>query len=226
MNNELRYYLRRLVLTYFNFRYSQYYHLAIPVVLISLGIILLVSFIIPQMNNWFSVQNEVKSTQARINTIRRNTIVLENINKEKIESEFIVANLALPSSKDFSGILDLINDTTNKSGISLDDYEFSLGPVENKDNINKSKSEISTILLSLSIEGDSNALGIFLSEIESQIPLAQIHSVNYSENKGQIQLSFIVKSFDDINFRYDTPLTVMNNKQRSLMQKLITWNAD
>ena len=226
MNNELRFYIRRFVLIYYNFRYSQHYRLVTPIVVILIGLTVLVMFIFPQINNWFSVRSEVEATQARINIIRQNIRILENTNKEKVESEFIVASQALPSNKDFSGILDAINDATTKSGITLDDYEFSLGSVFTNKSGNKTPPDSSSVLLKLSIEGNSDSVSNFLSEIENEIPIVQLQSVNFADNKGQMQLSFPVKPFADINMRYDTPITVLTNDQRSLMQKLHEWNAD
>lgn len=226
MNNELRFYIRRVVLTYYNFRYSQYYRLILPVIVILIGLVMLTVYIFPQVNNWFSVRSEVEATQARINIMRQNARVLENINKEVVESEFLIASQALPPNKDFSGILDAINDAAIKSGITLDDYEFSLGSIFADKSGNETPSDSASILLNLSVEGDANAVSSFLSEIESEIPIAKLQSINFSDNKGQIQLSFLIKPFADINIRYDTPLTLLNNNQRNLMQMLNQWSAN
>jgi len=225
MNNQMRFYVRKLALTYYNFRYSKYYPVALPLIITSLGLVILVLLIIPQLKNWFSVQEEIEATQARINIMRQNSRILESFDKASVDRDFIVATEALPSDKNFAGILNAISNAALASNVSLNDYEFSLGAVSTSKNGKKVSPVSEPIAINVDIEGNINDVSNFIEEIEKKIPIAEIKNINYSERGGEVILKFYIKTLPDLNIEYSDPITSMTQDQRSILQVLSQWST-
>lgn len=224
MNNQIKFYLRKLTLSYYSFRYSERYHVVMPLIFILLGVIILTLIIFPQINSWFSIQSEVEATQKKINTMRQNINVLENSNKFNIDKDFTLATTALPSEKSFAGILNAIGQAAVISQVNLQDYEFSLGNMNGQTNqLEETANEIDMVQVMLSIDGTVNDVNQFIAEIEKKLPLSQVHSINYSEINAQITLYFFVKPLPELNVSYSDQISGITQPERSVLNALQAW---
>lgn len=225
MNNQIKYYLRRFVLYYYNFRYSFYFPIAMPIFISVIGAFVFILFILPQITNWFSVQEEVDATQARINMMRQNSRKLESLNRLDVDRDFVVVTEALPSEKNFMGILNAINQAALNSNVSLSDYEFSLGTVSSIKK-NKEVSIVSTpININISIDGNVDDVNNFMFEIEKKLPIAEIKTINFSNNSGEILLVFYVKPQSNLDINYSDPIESYTQDERSVIQNIYQWSS-
>jgi hypothetical protein len=224
MNNEVKYLVRRLVLSYYNFRYSSYYPIVMPIVIISSGILIFFLLILPQLQNWFSINSEVAATQARINTMRQNSRIIQAMNKVYVERDFTTVTRALPNDKDFIGILHTIGQAATVSNVSLQDYEFSLGTVSIYKNGKEIAPASSPVQIGLTLEGGMDNMSDFIHEIEQRLPIAQIQSVNLSDNKGEIALIFVMKPFPKLNVNYSDPIATIKDEDRNILKSLYSWS--
>ncbi len=226
MDNQIRYYLRRLTLWYYNFRYSKYYPVVVPIFITAVGIIIFVVLILPQMTNWLSVQSEIAATQGRIDVMRQNSRILESLNKSDVDRDFAVVAQALPSDKDFIGILNAISKSALSSNITLNDYEFGLGAVSVGRDGKKSDIPSIPVSIGLTIEGSVDNFSKFMSEIERKFPLAEVKSLNYSEDTGEILVVFYMKPFTKQDLNYSDPIQSLDQEQRSILQVLYQWAGE
>lgn len=225
MNNQLKYLLRKITLGYYSFRFSAYFSYATPLLLLIVGVFIFWLFIIPQLYSWFSIQNEIDSTNRKINIIRQNIAYVENLNKFLVDKDYLTSLNALPGDKDYIGILNSINKASSKSNIILNDYEFNLGQITIDKQSKQKLSSPTSIFIGLSVEGNIENVSRFLFEIEHNLPLAEIKSLNYADGKGEILLTFYLKQLPDIQFIYNKPVTPLNQEQHSVLQSLHQWSG-
>jgi Tfp pilus assembly protein PilO len=181
-------------------------------------------FVLPHLQTWFSIQNEIKETQNRVTTIRDNIRLIQNTNTVAIDEEYTLAVQALPHDRDFAGILQSIAQASLKSNVEVSDYSFSLGTiVNNKEDISKTK--LLPITTSIAISGNIDNVMKFTDEIEKELPLVEVKGITYSSGKAEISLSFFIKEFPDLKIINSVPLTQLTQKDRELLNTLRTWSA-
>lgn len=224
MDNQVKFHLRRLLLYYYNFRYSAYFPVMMPILIISIGLLTFILFILPQMNNLFSVQEEVQATQSRIAVMRENNRFLSNLNKADIDRDFTVATEALPSNKDFIGILNAISKAALSSNVSLGDYDFFLGTVNTDTSEKNVNPDADLVNISLKIDGNITDINNFMLEIEKKLPLAEIKTVNFSDNTAEVLLVFHVKPLPDLDINYSDQLEYYSQSERNMLKKVYLWS--
>ncbi len=229
MDNELKFDIKKMRVSYLSFRYSHYFPVIIPAVLVLSFLMILWLFFIPQVQSWFSIQDEIKFTQERIENIKENIQVLEFSNVQTVDQDFITARTALPSDKDFATILATLSTSASVAKITLDDFSFSLGKISSKDATISAQQDPSIIIedngtipvrVVVTAGGTVNDINTFVREIERRLPITEVISVDYSEGKGQVALSFFTKPFPDIVFNDTQPLKELNAEERQMIRKL------
>lgn len=216
-SNDLR-------LLYFRYKDSSYYTLFIIALVFFVCMLLFFQLIIPQVQNWFSIRNEVIATQARIDVINQNITFMSTIDKPLLENQVKITTSALPFEKDFGGILNALTDASVQAGISLDDYSFQVGNIASisgqQSNLAK---DLSSVKLKISVTGDINGINKFLKEINTKLPLSEVIDVDGEFSSTTVTLQFYQKQFPKIVFRDDKPLVMLPNKYNALLTELEAW---
>src|SRR5260221_13293993 len=112
---------------YYKFRDSEFYSLTLAGITIIVCIVLLIYWVVPELNNWFSIRNEVITTEERISILQKNISLINSLDKSTLDQQLQVATGALPSGKDFGAMLDAISNASINSGVSLSNYSFQVG---------------------------------------------------------------------------------------------------
>ena len=217
MNNQIRYIIKRVYLSYYGFRYSPTYPIVTPLAILGVSFLVFCFFILPQLESWFSINNEVKATQQKITIMRENSIILQNMNSFNVQGDFSVATKALPNDKDFAGILDAIEQSASVSNVLLNDYEFYIGAVSGRSS--------APISVDLTLQGNVDGMTTFLYQIERKLPLVQVRNINISDNKGQIELEFYTKPFTPLQVSYSDQFSGISQEQRNVLDTLRGWSG-
>jgi|WetSurMetagenome_2_1015567.scaffolds.fasta_scaffold97047_3 hypothetical protein len=226
MGNQFKYYLRRLMLAYYGFRYSARFYIFYPAILISFGALIFILFIIPQVQNWFSIRDEVLATQTKIKVIKQNIYVLQYMNKFDADNNLILASNALPPDKDFVGILNGINQSAAKSRVALDDFNFSLGNVVLKKNVNTRIQAVIPIVITLKAEGDIDKMSKFITFLEQNLPLIEIKNINFARNKAELSIQYKIVSFPPVALADGEYIKALTAGEINLLNKLKQWKAE
>jgi len=220
-NNSLFFYYNR-------FKDSPYYSLSLIVGVVSISLILIFQLIIPQLESWFSIRDEVIATSARISTINQNINFMNNVDKSRLNNELQVSTNALPTEKDLGAILGALSDSALLAGVSFDDFSFQLGTIASGSGQNDDKpsvKDLSTIKLTVVISGSVDGIGKFLKQINEKLPLSEIVSVDGDPEATSVTLQFYQKQFPNIKFQDDRPLTSLSDADVALLQKLSKWQT-
>ncbi len=223
MNNELRYFIRNFLLNYNEFRTSSYYPIIFPAVISLVSIILFGVFVLPHLQDWFSIQAEIEQTQKKITVMKENGRLLQNIDTVLINDEYAIATKALPHEKDFISILETIGQAALKSNVQVNDYSFSIGKISDE----KKTVDVETINsteITLTLFGTVNDVVSFVDTIERSLPLAEVKGIEYSGDKAKVRIVFFVKIFPDVKIDTSVPLTQLSQKDKELLNILRGWS--
>jgi hypothetical protein len=228
MNNQFRRELKVAKVWYYNFRYSIYFPVVVPSSAIGICLLIIVVFILPQMQNWFSLQAEIRATQTRIQTIKDNISYLQVTDAQSIDSDFNTAIAALPANKEFIGILGAISTAASANNVSLQDYSFApaIASVQSGGAANDgAKQDISAngmtpIQVSLVIQGDVESINGFIQEIEKRLPLSEVKEADFNQGKAQIVVSFYTRAMPKLKLSNSSNINTLTAKDRALLQKL------
>jgi len=213
---------------YYRYKDSPYYSLGFAGVVLLVSLILFFQIIIPQLQNWFSLRNEISATQNRITTIKNNISQMNNIDKAVLNNQVTVAMDALPTERDFGPIINALSDATIQSGVSLDDFNFQIGDTSSSASgklTNKPKEELSIVTLSVIVVGNASQVGSFIKEIGQKLPLSDLELVEGDSVSTTIKIHFYQKELPRIVFRDDEPLPKLSTKQLELINTLSQWQV-
>lgn len=221
MNNETKYLIRKTKLYFYSFRYSQYYQIFVPVLIISISLVLFISYILPVMNQWFSINNEIQTKQQLISTVRNNILTLQSINKNELDNNLDISLRALPAEKEFDGIINAISLSAASSQVTIEDYSFSLGKIIKEDK--KKHGVIYPIQLDLKIGGDLDNIELFFKQIETKTPLAEVKKINFSNNITDMTLIFYTKSYPVLNIDDTKNVELLTQAEQNIISLIKSW---
>jgi len=171
----------------------------LPLVIIFTCIVLFFQFIIPQLKTLLTAREQEKQASLNSRTLKENLNILVNTDEDSLDSQLEVLNLALPSSKDFGGILNSIYLTSQRTGVALGAFSIRIGDLSEY----QKDSELPKITLSIPINSGIAGVNGFVDAIEKTVPLSEVNLVKIGEKDSisSVNLSFYYK-----------PLGISSNK--------------
>lgn len=231
MNKEVMLGQKSWKFYYFRYKDTPYYSLAIFFVTIFVCILLIISIIIPQVENWFSIRNEVIALQDKIRRINQNINILNSIDTQNTQAQLQIATAALPADKDFAPIVNAISDSALKSGAVLEDYTFQTGSMEQSriqvnNIINKNNAKTTfTTSVTVTLNGDLSRVKKFITNLENKLPLSGITKINNTKEYTIVNIDFYQKQYPKITVKEDELIIPINAEQNELIGKLSTWQV-
>ena len=202
--------------------YKHYKGFLLPMGVILISIIVIIYIIFPQIQQYASSQNLVSVEQQKLDMLNANYSVLTSLDDAQIADDFKKLSFVLPPQKDFAGIIDAISYVSAKTGVSVGNFEFSLGNLSAE---NFSGTAYPSTKIDISLKGDSKNIANFVSEIVKTMPIAEVTSVNISGSVGTLSLLFYYKPFPSQNISDQTQITLLSVSQKSLIKQVSAWNS-
>jgi len=213
---------RTLKLYYHRFKDSQWYSVTIFSSVIFVCLLLLWLVIVPQLNQWFSIQNEIAKTKTRITAIKGNISFLSNMNETSLNNDVSITASAIPFEIDYAGILQAISSSAVVSGVSLSDFSFQVGQLTT---LAKTKSGFNPVKLTIFVSGPIDNVKSFIAEINQKLPLSEVTEWQGSEEKSTIIIMFVHKQEPKIVLQDTVPLNPVSSSNRNLINTLSTWRV-
>ncbi len=232
MNNELKFDIKQFRVLYLTFRYSQYFPVVLPSAIIIFCVIIVLLFFVPQIDSWFSIQDEIKQTQERISKAKDNLELLQSSNTQNVDADFYAATSALPAQKDFAVILTALTNAASVAEITMDDFSFALGEVSQDSEASESagtrkvaqvvtsENGMFPVRVSITAGGTLTGVNAFVREIEEKLPLTQVENVDFTEGKAQVTLAFFTRPFPEIILNETEPISLLTPQDKQMLQKL------
>src|ERR1035437_7042275 len=107
------------------YRHYKDYFLPFGIILASILVVFIV--VIPQFQQYLVLQEQLKVETQKLDVLKANYNFLSNLDSSKSNTDFGNLTYALPSSKDFAGIMNSISYASAKTGVLVGDFQFAVG---------------------------------------------------------------------------------------------------
>ena len=201
--------------------YQHYKPYILPLAVILVCFLVILVVIVPQIRQFISSQSLLKLEQQKLETLRNNYNFLSNLDDTKSDTDLKVLSFVLPSDKDFVGIMNAISVASAKSGVSIGDFDFSLG------DLSKTAQGITSypsIKMNLNLSGSADSIVNFISELYKTAPLSEVTSIKLANNAATLILLFYYKPFIPKNISDETPVVPFSSETLALIKTVSNWN--
>lgn len=203
--------------------YYKYKEFMIPVFIILVCVILFVKLIIPQIEDIRFTKDEEKVTAEHINDLKKDLVFLSALNSENLDSQLDIASSALPSTKDFVGIINSISSSAVDSGVRLEDFRFSVGE------LSTASAKLNTrpfLQINLAVKGNIDGTKAFLKNLAKSFPLSETTSLEAGDSASTLITIFYYKPYPPIELNDEVPQRPLNKKEVDMINKISNWQKE
>ncbi len=205
----------------FIFLYKKYRDFLIPAITIIICFILLVKIIIPQINSLSKRGQEMKAEKTKLDILKNNLKLLVDLNESTLDSQLAIASDALPSTKNFTGVLNEVSLSANKSGVFLGDFEFQVGDLSK---LTSSEENLPSLQLTLIVNGGVTSAVKFINELYKSLPLAEVKGIEINNLRSTMATVFYYKQFSTDSVNPSAPLSPLSSNDLSIIKDFSSWN--
>lgn len=202
--------------TTFRILYYRNKQFFVPIIILIACVVLVIEAILPQVQQWFSLRDQIARSQDRINAYNKNILVLQSISQEQLDSQLSFLTQVLPQTKDYIGILSAVSAAAINSGTKLGDYSFDVGDLSQGIPTSKSNS----IELRLNVKGGVREARLFLTELQKQAPISDVADIQIGNNTVAILASFYFKVYPNLSIKGSDPILVLTPKEQDQFKTL------
>ena len=113
--------------------YKQYKNFFLPFAVIAASLILFFIILIPQVQGVISAKATESEEIRKLESLKNSNSNLSLMNEEELTKDLTALNKVLPGTKDFAGIINSISSNAAKSGVSVGNFEFTVGDLNEKE---------------------------------------------------------------------------------------------
>lgn len=223
MNNSLK--NSSLQLLYVHFKNSAMYPISVIIFILLIAAFLVFYVIIPQYDQWFSIQNEVADTKAKLDVVNNNLNFIGSLDKKKLNDKLKVASSALPLEKDFAPVIGAIADAAIEAGVSTEDYSFRVGRIASNSAEGATLYSANAISLAIVVNIPVTDVQKFVRAIERKLPLSSVTSLEADSRSTTISVSFLNKPYVSKPFNDETSIKRLTRDQETLLKQMAEWKA-
>lgn len=194
--------------------------LPICVILACIGILFFV--IIPQFNNYLNSKEELKVENQKLEVLKNNYNFLVTLDDSRTDTDFKMLSKVLPPNKDFVGIMSAITIAASKTGVAVEDFNFSLGDLNKTGN---DSSKYPSIKININIGGNAQAITKFVTELYKTVPASEVTTIKVSANTSSLVIVFYYKPFPPKNVSSESPIVPLSQANKSLIESVSLWNS-
>lgn len=200
--------------------YRQYKNYFLPIGIIIISLIVFFIILIPQVQGVFSAKEEERQEMQKLESLRQSYSNLSAMNEATLDQNINALERALPSAKDFAGIINSISSNAAKAGVSVGNFEFSVG------DLSKAEEGVAfpTILITLNVAGSPKATVEFIKNLYESVPIAEITSMKLSGESTNLKAQFYYKTSSPISLQNKTEIKQFSKSENALLSKVNKWS--
>ena len=162
----------------------------IPILLIVISLILFKVFLFPSMQVILNAKVLRSNTIGEAQTLKTNLDILSNLDDKTLDSDLSILTAALPYDSDFQEISGSLAAVSLKAGVALAPYQSSLGNLSG----NTQSGKYPALEISLTLNGDMNAVSNFIQILEKTVPLSDVQSLSMTNTTSSVKVLFFFKA--------------------------------
>lgn len=203
--------------------FNKYKMFLMPLVIILICIIVFFSFIVPQIQELSSMNDEVKAVKEKILILRQNLNLLSNLNSDNQNIMLQKVSKALPMEKDFIGVLNAVSNASINAGVKLDDFSFAVGDLSTK---STQVNAIPSFKLVVTVDGGIDGARRFLDGLSESSPISEVQTVDISNSSSTVAISFYYRVVSPIKIDYISPFKSISSEEKALIDKITAWQLN
>src|SRR5260221_6890809 len=203
--------------------YYRYKRFVTPSITIAICLLLFWFVVIPQIQNWFALKDSLNTDQQNLQLMHQNLSLITSLDDAKLDQTLTTATSALPTEKDFAGILSSLQNAAAIAGVSLGDYTFNLGDLSGLDQ--QGKAAQLPIQLNILLKGTVTNTEQFITQLKNQLPLSDTTAVSVNSNSSvTVTILFYYASLPKIVFKDQVALPVLAFSDQKILDSLSSGN--
>jgi Tfp pilus assembly protein PilO len=202
--------------------YRHYKDYLLPFGIILVCILMVFLVVVPQFQQYLISQQELKMQMQKLDVLKANHNFLLNLDSIKSDADFNALSLTLPSGKDFAGIMGAVSYASAKTGVSVGDFQFSVGSLSN--NNTEKASAYPSIRIDINLVGNTQSMIQFIQELYKTSPASEVTNIKTSGSAGSITVLFYYKPFSQQTVDDAAPIVTLSAKDEALIKTISSWN--
>lgn len=190
----------------------------LPFFVILVNIFIFLIFLLPQIQELSQLRNNENVLKLHVEELNSKIALLSSLDKEKLNSDLDVALSALPMEKDYASILYGISRASERAGVTLQDYNFSVGDLSTSSA--QQVSRLPKISINLSVIGDINRTKQFIKNLYETFPISSIVSVQLTNSSSSLVVDFYFKLSPYTNFNMTMPLKELSSSEKAILETI------
>lgn len=201
--------------------YYRYRDFITPVGVICICLFTVWVVILPQIQNWFGMQQEVATDVQQIQILKQNLNAITQMNDTTLNSLLTISSSALPTTKDFSAMVNALNTAALAAGTQIGDYTFQIGNVAGVIPNTPTGVGPTSLQLSVTIPGTIQTMKEFVRNLKKSLPLSDVISVSQNTDSTiTVIVVFYYAPLPKITFHDTLPLTIIAGKDEVFLESL------
>lgn len=200
--------------------YRHYKGNILPITVILACILILFFVIVPEFKQFLSSREKLKTETQKLEILKNNYNFLSGLDESQMENDYKVLSRALPPNKDFVGIMNAISVASQKTGVSVGNFDFSLG------NLDKTTENTAfpTIKININLVGNVAAIAKFVTELYKTTPVSEVTTIKATGIVSSLEIRFYYKPFPPLNVSDESPVVPYSPQTLSLIKQVSLWN--
>lgn len=165
----------------------------LPIFAILISLMLIIFFVIPQVNGIFQTQSQVVVENEKLTNLQKSLSVLQGTDLVSLNNEIKTSSAALPPTKDFALILDSLSSDASIALVSLGDFEFQVGDLSKQDLA--STTPAPSLKLTINLTGSIDDTIKFIELLYKNAPVSEVVSLKAGPNFSSLDILFYYKPF-------------------------------
>ena len=205
------------------YRHYKDYFLPILVIIGSFFVFLLI--VIPQIQQYFNSKQQLDLDTQQLSILRNNYNFLSGLDESQENSQLNTLSTALPSGKDFAGVINAISASSANTGVLVGDFNFLVGNLSDVSQV-QGVSAYPSLQITVNLTGDALSLATFMSQLYKTVPLSEITSIKIDQSSSILTILFYYKPFSNVIIDNQAPIAPLSLKDQNLLNNISDWDTN
>lgn len=211
---------QRYDLPIYSMLYEKYKGYLIPFVIFLVCVVLVMQVVLPQYEDLQQTRAKEEALRQKNQVLQGNLVLLKKLPEATLDDNLKLSNTALPSEKDYAGILIGVPNAAAIAKTPIDDFSFTVGKLGPQEKV----SADDIINIDLLLKGDEEATKLFLQTITQVFPLAGVNTISLGSSESvTVKTEFYSKGLPKFSAKDEKPLKGLTQAENVLLSQLMEW---
>jgi len=205
--------------------YRHYKDYIIPVVVIFLSVLILFFIVNPQIKQYLSSQNQLKTQTQKLQVLKNNYSFLASMDDAKSDADMSSLLSVLPLEKDFVSSMNAVSYAASKTGVSIGNFQVNVGDLEKDTN----PAGLTGILypymqIQIDLGGKAETIFQFINVLYETAPIAEVSSIKFDQATATLVINYYYKQYSLENISSQSPIVPFSAQKENIIKEVSAWS--